>query len=145
MANFITGFSAGTKILMGDGSYKPIEEIKIGEYISYKNKNYKIINWQNQSKREVMRLIMIDGSSVVCTPNHKFLCENGDGEEWVRAKELVAQLGDGFQAPRFIKRNNGSTTYPIEALYLEIKEEVFDIEVEEVHCFILENGCIAHN
>jgi DNA (cytosine-5)-methyltransferase 1 len=88
---------------------------------------------------------MVDDSSVVCTPNHKFLCENGDEEEWVEAKDLVTQLDDGFQASRFIKRNDGSTTYPIESISLGIKEEVFDIEVEEVHCFVLENGCIAHN
>ncbi len=145
MANFITCFVAGTKILMNDGSYKPIEKIKVGEYISYKNKSYKVTNWQNQGKREVMRLIMVDGSSVVCTPNHKFLCENEDEEEWVGAKELVVQLGDGFQASRHIKRNDGSTTYPIEAISLGIKEEVFDIEVEDAHCFVLENGCVAHN
>lgn len=139
-------FTADTKILMADGSHKEIIDIKVGESISYHGKSYKVTNWWNQGVKDVIHLIMADGYIVTCTPNHKFLClsEDGNGYEWVEAAALRTELGDGFCKSRYICRNDGTTTYVIESYPLS-SQEVFDIEVEDVHCFVLENGSIAHN
>ena len=132
-------FTGDTKILMDDGSYKPIQDIRPGEKVSYKGQAYRVLNFWNQGKKPVITLEFNDGVSVTCTPNHKFYCltEDRKGAEWVEASEL-------YPGSRTILQNDGSGKYVTNVLYPE-DQVVYDIEVESVHCFVLENGSIAHN
>lgn len=132
-------FTGDTKVFMANGSYKPIAEIKVGEYISFFGKEYLVTNWWNQGYKEVLTLEFDDGSKVTCTPNHKFLTVNEDGlDEWVEASNLCLQGCD-------VQQNDGSFKNVVASQRHKEKQEVFDIEVEHVHCFVLENGSIAHN
>ena len=131
-------FTGETEILMGDGTYKAIKDIRPSNYVSFRNKKYKVTNFWNQGVKDVITLVFNDGEPVTCTPNHKFLCLKDDGgEEWVEAAELVPQ-------DRVILQNDGSGKYVCNVLYPD-PQEVYDIEVEDVHCFVLRNGSIAHN
>ena len=131
-------FTGETEILMGDGTYKAIKDIKTGEYVSFKNKSYKVTNFWNQGIKEVITLVFNDGEAVTCTPNHKFLCLSDDKkEEWVEASKLMSQK-------KVILQNDGTGKYVCNILYPS-PQEVYDIEVEAVHCFVLKNGSIAHN
>ena len=137
-------FTGETLVLMKDNSFKKISEIKIGDEISFNQKNYKVTNWWNQGFKKVIKLVMDDGFVVTCTPNHRFLCKGEDKNEWVEAKDLMIHF-DNFQKSRFILKNDGSTTFVKEIIDISDKKEVFDIEVDDVHCFVLENDVIAHN
>lgn len=131
-------FIGETEILMGDGTYKAIKDIKPGNYVSFRNKKYKVTRFWNQGVKDVITLVFNEGEPVTCTPNHKFLCLKDDGgEEWVEAAELLPQ-------DRVILQNDGSGKYVCNILYPD-PQEVYDIEVEDVHCFVLRNGSIAHN
>lgn len=129
-------FVGKTKILMKDGLLKEIKDIVPGDVISYKNKEYKVKNFFNQGFKEVVKIKMEDGYKVTCTLNHKFLCKDGDNEIWIEARNLLG---------KDILKNDGTTTFVHKMILLEEEKEVFDIEVEDVHCFVLENGVIAHN
>ena len=131
-------FVGDTKILMGDGTYKDIEDIRPGESVSYNGKSYTVKNFWDQGVKDVITLEFNDGASVTCTPNHRFLTLGDDGrKEWVAAEQLLPQC-------RTIIQNDGSGKYVTNVLYPE-PQNVYDIEVDEIHCFVLENGSIAHN
>ncbi len=140
-------FTGDTRVLMADGSFKPICAVKVGEEISYKGMSYRVRNWWNQGKKTVIRLVMSDGFTVVCTPNHRFLCASDGEDEWVEAKDLLVDSDDGsfLRQLRQIRKNDGTTVYVDEVIKLADMQEVFDIEIDGVHCFVLENGVIAHN
>ena len=132
-------FTADTKVLMSDGTYKRIDQVKKGDYVSYNGKSYAVTNWWNQGVKDVITLQFNEGESVTCTPNHKFLClsNNGNDDEWIEAQSLLP-------GNRIIRQNDGSGKFVTNVLYPEA-QEVFDIEVEDVHCFVIENGSIVHN
>ena len=138
-------FTSETEILMADGTYKKIIDIKVGDKVSYHGQSYAVTNWWDQGTKDVIHLIMADGYTVTCTPNHKFLCKGDNGqEEWIEAEDLYDFIDDEFIVSKEICRNDGTTTHIIDA-YPIGQKEVFDIEVEEIHCFVLKNGTIAHN
>lgn len=138
-------FTGNTKILMSGGFLKPISEIKVGEKISYNGGSYEVLNFWNQGFKKIIKLIFVDGTIITCTPNHKFLCVGECGDEWVEAKDLVTIIDNNFQEIRQIRKDNGKTTYVVNVVDIKEKQEVFDIEVDKVHLFVLENGSIAHN
>jgi aconitase A len=95
-----------TPILQANGTAIPIEKMSQfgGENIFAPSENGKLnlaiqIEKMNQGVRECVSLVFQDGRELVCTPDHKILCADGN---WVRADQLV--LGKdrvivGLEAP----------------------------------------------
>lgn len=84
-------FVAGTKVKMADGSYKPIEEVLVGEEVlSYDEKIGKSVpkrvdqTWTNPPK-PLVKVTLQSGETVTCTEDHLFLTEDG---EWTEARSL---------------------------------------------------------
>ena len=73
---------------------------------------------------ETLLFTMEDGSLIECTPNHKFLMKNGN---WKEAKDIT--FDDDFK----LKSKTSSIAFTV------------DIEVEDSHCYQLENGIVSHN
>lgn len=67
-------FSGNTRILMSNGSYKDISEIKEGEYVINKNgKSVKVLNVINKGFRETMKVRMNNWHSYTnVTPDHNY-------------------------------------------------------------------------
>lgn len=74
------------------------------------------------------KVYMSDGNHFVFTYNHKLMTNNG----WVRTDELA--VGDLF--------NNGLRVDKIEEGKVEL---TMDMEVPDVHYYILHNGVMSHN
>ena len=74
------------------------------------------------------KITMSDGNTVTSTYNHQFMVDN----DWKRADML--EIGDTF--------NNGLTVSTIEDGGVQ---PTMDMEVNEVHHYILENGVMSHN
>lgn len=86
----------------------------------------KITNAWNRGPRELVYV-----NNIRVTANHKFLTQNG----WLPAEILFGQK---------IKTVNGFRD--VERLQaLKYKEQVYDIEVEDNHNFVLGSGEVAHN
>lgn len=84
---------AGTKIIMADGSLKPIEEVVENEKVKTLIGNKRVKHTWNpetlaEGHPECFEVEFEDGHKVVCSENHKFLI----GERWVELKDIV--VGD---------------------------------------------------
>lgn len=100
---------------------------------------------------------------VRCTPDHKFLvtyvvvgkfnCEPYRLFKWVEAKDLMPAMllnntgADGKPHSNLtdVVCADGSTAWVKSVTTLDETEDVYCMEVEDTHCFALENEAIAHN
>jgi aconitase A len=87
-----TCIAAGTPVLQLDGTARPIEHLPLhgGERVFAPTEGGKLaVSEQTQliaqGVRECVTLVLQDGRELVCTPDHKILCADG---QWVRADEL---------------------------------------------------------
>lgn len=77
---------------------------------------------------KTLMIVMSDGHLLTCTPNHRLMSANG----WVRADEL--EVGTVL--------NNGLTVLCVE---LGDVLPTMDMEVPDVHYYLLVNGVMSHN
>lgn len=138
-------FVAGTKVLT-TGGYKNIENISTGDYVIigtgsdpvYKcSGTYQVINWWDNGLKNVITLTFDNHFKVTCTPNHKFLILRGSKGVWVEAKDISLNkdyvLTGRYGIRTVCSRKDAGL------------QNVYDIEVETVHCFEIECGIIVHN
>lgn len=124
----------GNTLIKTEQGLIPIKEVKIGNTVHINGKSYKVTDSACTGIKKVISLYFADGQVVSCTPDHKFLSDDG----WVEAKDIIIGL------TTLVKDDNGRT------FVTRVKEQaneqrVYDITVEGVHCFPLKNGIIAHN
>ncbi len=100
-----TCIAEGTPILQSNGTSFPIEKFaESGATIFASRENGRLalakqIAKLNQGERNCVTLVLQDGRELVCTPDHKILCADGN---WVRADELVlgqTRVVVGLDAP----------------------------------------------
>ena len=132
-------FPAGTKIAMIDGSYKNIEDIKVGDIV----KTYNVIKHENE-KGIVTKLYkhssdemygdyyLIINNQLKVTINHP-LYVNG---EWKNAGEI--QIGDKLQ------NNKGKTIIVTSIKKIYKKVPTYNLEVENNHNYYAD-GILVHN
>ena len=84
-------FRRGTLVKMADGSYKPIEEVKVDEeVVSFDEEtntfvNQKVLKLNENQPKPMVKVRLENGEEIVCTADHKFLTDEG---EWVEAQHL---------------------------------------------------------
>ncbi|MBI2648791.1 MAG: hypothetical protein HYW93_03945, partial [Thaumarchaeota archaeon] len=88
-----TCIAQGTPVLLADGTTRPIEEIPAtGGALVFGPTDTGRLGIARQSAlmknsmRDCVKLVLQDGRSLICTPDHKILCSDG---RWVRADTLV--------------------------------------------------------
>lgn len=164
-----TGRSAcltwGTPVLMADFSLKPIQDIKVGDWVaSYENENFKIDDTTETpliTKSKVVRTLyngykkvlrlnwkmtseMNDGINkgiILCTPEHKFRLF--ESYNWVAAKDLnnthkLCNLNSYYKVSYKQYAQIDKVTY------LDDRYFVYDLDVEEHHNYIAGGLCV-HN
>ena len=93
-----------------------------------------ILNWWNKGARETLK-ITIANKNIVCTKEHPIYTARG----WVNAGELL--LTDKV----FCDVKDWKDTWQeVNEITDDKKQEVYDIEVEDTHCFFA-NGILVHN
>lgn len=137
-------------IMMGDMSTKRICEIEVGDMVCTPNGPRKVTAVYNNGIRECYRLVWNDGSATIATGNHKFLFHGKDtGEEVWQSVEEVFSLyqkdqRSSLNAVRITPEGKHS-----DFLLCGVSKfrtcNVYDIQVEEVHCFVMTNGVVSHN
>ncbi len=87
-----TCIAEGTPVLMADGTTRRIEELQpdggdlvFGPTASRRLKVSRQSKLMNNGMRDCIELVLQDGRTLVCTPDHKIFCSEG---RWVRADEL---------------------------------------------------------
>ena len=114
---------------------KPIKDIEVGEYVQTNTGLQKVTRkyLPHELPKDgvsYLQLTFDDGHSVKCTNTHKFLMEYG---LWVEAGDI--EVGEMFA-------DSGRTLVGV----VEVEPfDLYDITVENDHCFRLANNVIAHN
>ena len=86
---------------------------------------------------ETMDIEMEDGTIFQCSENHKFLVNKDSDLIWVRADDL--ENGDDIN-------NNGEVkSIKVKKVTKSSIKPTWDIEVNDVHEYLLSNGCVSHN
>lgn len=130
--------------------YRKWYDTIINIHVLDKNGDYKKINKLFiNGYEQTIKLTFDDGFMIECTPNHKFLLKSG---EWKQARDLTEfdefdetfykkpKKIDGFSVKRLKRR------YYMKLIKKEISENfTVDCEIEDTHCYQLENGIVSHN
>ena len=137
-------------VMMGDRSTKRICEVEVGDMVCTPKGPRKVTAVYNNGIRECYSLVWNDGSATTATGNHKFLFHDKDtGEEVWRSVDEVYSLyqkdhRSSLEAVQITPKGKHS-----DFLLCEVSKfrpcVVYDIQVEEVHCFVMANGIISHN
>lgn len=137
-------------VRMGDRSTKRICEVEVGDMVCTPYGPRKVTAVYNNGIRECYRLVWNDGVVTVATGNHKFLFhDKGTGEEvWKSVDEVLSLYSkdrrSSLEAVRTTPEGKHSGLLLCEVLKFR-PCMVYDIQVEEVHCFVMANGIISHN
>ena len=127
-----TCFLAGTKVAMADGSYKNIEDIRIGDFVkSYDEQNNVLVNCKvtqmhHHTPEEMPEYYLVINDELKVTPNHKFY-SNG---EWICAGDL--KVGDSLFCKEIGK---DYLINSIEKVYEKVR--TYDLTVESCHNFFV--------
>lgn len=93
----------GEKVLMGDGSLKNIEDVKVGDIVATKDGNRisarPVTAWSNNGIKKTIKVRCDCGYNIQCTKDHRILTQRG----YVEAKDLVA--GDFVYTPKVLQPN----------------------------------------
>jgi len=81
---------AGTNVTMADGSYKPIEKLELDDMVQTMFGAQPVTNLWHYQKTTVS-LTLEDGSTIECSPEHKFLVNRFEGQLWVSANDLTEE------------------------------------------------------
>lgn len=146
-------FIAGTKILMANGSYKNIEDIKENDLIiSYDEINNKFVIDKviklliHHNTSQLMTLILKDGTKIKSTLSHPFLTTNGwktiDLNMAFKEHSILCQkikIGDIL-----VGQNHNSKITDILYENCPINYDTYNIFVKKYHTYIA-NNYIVHN
>jgi DNA polymerase-3 subunit alpha len=73
------------RIEMADGSTKPITDVRAGDLVLTKDGPFRVLGARPSGVRRVGRLVLANGMTVRCTPDHPVFTARG----WVNAEDLT--------------------------------------------------------
>ena len=142
------------RIMMSDKTVKRICDIVEGDEVLTPYGSKKVTAVYNNGIKHCFRLVWNNGITTIATDDHKFLFfdEETGNEVWMTVK----------QAQDFIRKHfSFSQDRVLYAVRVTPKGKhtklqlcgisefrpcvVYDIQVEDVHCFLLHNGIVSHN
>ena len=87
-------FTKGNKVLMKNGEWKDISEVKEGDYVINKKGRATRVKGVTSRESEQILTIKFNGNTIRCTPEHKFLVRKTEtsSPEWVEAKDLTTDM-----------------------------------------------------
>lgn len=124
-------FVSGTKILMGDGTEKPIEEVVPGDVVQTKNGTGTVTELMDKVVDELIEV----NRKITCTPDHKFLTTE---EGYVEAKNLTK----GLHTLVTINGEEKVESVMVNVLIEDVR--VYGFETDRDHSYTA-NGYIVHN
>jgi hypothetical protein len=128
-------FPAGAQVTMADGSFKPIETIKVGDQVLSFNPGTKlffsseVIETASAVHHNFEKIILEDGSEVTSTPDHPFMKNNGRWASMLPEKTVadynyadVQQIKAGDEL--FVKKGNDFSTTRIAKIIDADKKQI---------------------
>ncbi|MBM3135238.1 MAG: hypothetical protein FJZ89_08165, partial [Chloroflexi bacterium] len=141
-------FTGDTRIKLLDGmerSFEELSRLKPDEvfYVYSVDSNGRIVVGEGHNARitrrhaQLLELTLDTGDTIRCTPDHRFMLRDGSYKE---AQYLTPDdsLMPGYQSATYNHR-------VVAMRWLEERQDVYDIEVDEYHNFLLADGVFVHN
>lgn len=134
----------GTPVLMADGSWKAIEEIRVGEkVIAYDldtggRAARTVLYEHDNGVKDVYEIVLSNGRSITCTTNHPLLTR---ARKWL---SIELGLKAGVSVVVLNEAGDGWAEAEIQSITYAGQSQTYDIEVEWDHNFIA-NGIVCHN
>lgn len=129
-------FRSGTLVETPQGAL-PIEQIKVGDLVWCSDDGVEFLKRKVQATRKIenkptVKLHLEDGEIIECTPDHKLMTYGG---RWLSASDTVGKLLIGALG-----------LVMVSSVELGDTCDVHDIQVEEVHTFLVgKSRIISHN
>lgn len=150
------------KVLMGNGTFRKISEIKIGDEVisvdpvSCKRSRTKVIHaYVKNTEKKIVKITTISNRSVVCTEDHPILTLNGWKMAETVSNEFICVFPKSCQDEFFLCLNirkckyvirNGAIFIPVKSIESVPNVKIADITTESKnHSFITEAGICVHN
>ena len=162
---------SGNTVVQTYGGNKQIKDITTDDLVySFNEEKHKIelkrvlASRQTKKNAQLVEIEFDNGQTIRCTPNHRIAVRKTNNDiitgkikgaeyiEWVEAKDL--KQGDGIKS-NYIKENTVEDCKElleknhkvVSVKYLDDKEDVYNIEVEDNHNFFVgdNNGVLVHN
>ena len=133
-------FAAGTPVLMGNGTYKKIEDVCCGDEVASYNETTglntigKVIRLYRNKTKTWYKIVLSSGE-ICATPNHPFYTNN----HWIAAKELKKGM--------IIKTHHGITEIiDVNCIELDLEENTYNFTTIDCHTyFVGKDACLVHN
>jgi ribonucleotide reductase alpha subunit len=123
--------------IIGGSWYDLPKPLKVNTRSGYKSVNRV---WYN-GYVNYLNLTLENGKTIKCTHNHKFLVNRNGTQEWIKAIDLNENDDIISHSSEECSINKKITKIEVN----EMKDHFFDIEVDDVHEYILDNNCVVHN
>lgn len=147
-------FVEGTKVIMGDGKEKNIEEINIGdEVLSFNEKTGKqeskvVTNLKRPIHNDLIKITFVNGESITCTYDHPFYTNE---MKLVSYKPFLTnfrykigrETKQMYNGQKFVTKNGNLEVLEITELE-RINTQTYIITVEDNHNFYA-NKVLVHN
>ncbi|MGI5503330.1 RHS repeat-associated core domain-containing protein [Lentzea sp. CA-135723] len=137
----VNSFKPGTRVLMADGSSKPIEEIKLGDKVLATDSE----TGQTQAQ-DVVRTITGDGfknlveltiegqdEKIVATDGHRFWLP--ELKEWVRADQVTAGA--------WLQTSSGTWVQVVQARKWTAEQRVHNLTISNIHTYHVLAGSVS--
>ncbi|MFI8100481.1 DddA-like double-stranded DNA deaminase toxin [Streptomyces sp. NPDC086023] len=138
-------FPAGTKVLMADGSHRPIEQIQVGDLVTTTDP----VTGESGPRpvtrtittpddRDFTDVTLSDGSELTSTDHHPYWVENR--KRWIDAVDL--RTGDALRTPVGTAVQVGKTSHWTGL------QPAYDLTVDDLHTYYVNTGTtdvLVHN
>ncbi|MEW5539330.1 polymorphic toxin-type HINT domain-containing protein [Streptomyces cyaneofuscatus] len=138
-------FPGGTKVLMADGTSRPIEQIRTGDQVTATNPASDATGPRTVTRtihtpndRNFTNLTLSGGSTLTSTSHHPYWSESD--QRWKTAGEL--QAGDTLRTPQ------NSTVAITHTRDWQGLQDAYDLTVDDLHTYYVESGSshvLVHN
>ena len=154
-------FVPGTRVLMADGSYRPIETVEVGdEVVTHEGRPRKVTHRFERVFEGNLQEIHVAQFErpILATENHPFRVKSGTQQkEWVSAGEI--SVGTSLLGPERYEGRNEETLKQDDLAWWgncrvhRVAETrttpyvgtVYNLEVEEDHSYVVDHGVAVHN
>jgi intein/homing endonuclease len=148
-------FVAGSKVLMGDGIEKNIEEILVGDIVVSYNELESSVETRNVTEvyspthDDLIELLLSDGTKIVSTFDHPYYVNNMDlasyEPKWTNERYKLPTEVVKIEIGNQVHKHNGEKLEIISINELErVQTQTYIISVEGNRNFYL-NGILVHN
>ncbi|MGW6982140.1 DddA-like double-stranded DNA deaminase toxin [Streptomyces sp. NPDC054932] len=138
-------FPAGTPVLMGDGSARPIQDVRVGDQVVSTNPDTGVTGPRRveatihtPDDRDFTDVTLADGSGLTSTDHHPYWVENR--KRWVDAVDL--RVGDALRTPVGTAIQVGKTSH------WKGLQPAYDLTVDDLHTYYVSTGTtqvLVHN